>query len=77
MDIKKRERIFNEVYAELQRAEKKHSPINSSHEAYGVMQEEFDEMWNAIKKDDLIQARAEALSVAAMAIRFIQDVCDD
>lgn len=43
----------------------------SAHESYAVLLEEVDELWDAIKANDLPHARKEAIQVAAMAIRFI------
>ena len=58
---------------ELAMASDKYPPFKSDHEGYAVILEELDEMWDAIKGNDASGARAEAVQVAAMAIRFIQD----
>lgn len=63
-----------EVGAEVERAASINPKFNSAHEAYAVLQEEVDEMWDAIKKNDTNHARREAVQVAAMAIRFLIDV---
>lgn len=53
----------------------------SMHEQYAVILEELDELWDHVKvnqrKRDLTAARAEAKQVAAMAIRFMTEVCDE
>ena len=55
--------------------------MNSAHEGYGVLLEEFDELWAWVKtkqKNRNIDAmRQEALQIAAMAIRFAVDVCNE
>lgn len=66
------------VLEELGRATAKFPPFNSAHEGYAVLLEEVDELWDEVKrqKKDHPSIRAEAIQVAAMAIRFIRDVCD-
>lgn len=59
---------------EAARAIEKFKPFNSSHEGYAVLKEEVDEMWAAIKQNDLEHARKEAIQVAAMALRYIAEV---
>lgn len=54
-------------------------PTNSvSHEAYAVLLEEMDELWGEVKakRIDRAKARKEAIHVAAMALRFVRNVCD-
>ncbi len=68
---------MKEIEAELQSARKKHGDMSSGHEGYGVIKEEFDELWDEIKnrKQDKERMREEAIQVAAMAARFVEDVC--
>lgn len=64
------ERITNEV----DRAYEKHGDAQwGRHEFYGVILEEFDEMWDAIK-DDEPQGRVieELVQVAAMCLRYYE-----
>lgn len=65
---------FNAVRAELNRAIKKHPPIRTAHEGYGVIREEFEEGWDEIKAKNLEGAKREFIQMAAMAIRFVIDV---
>lgn len=60
------------VIAELRRARDKFpARFNSKHEGFGVLREEVDELWEAVRDIEGTDARAEAVQVAAMAIRFI------
>ncbi len=67
--------VVDEVVAELERATALHGPMSSAHEGYAVLQEEVDELWEEVKANirDDDTMRAEAVQVAAMAIRFILD----
>jgi NTP pyrophosphatase (non-canonical NTP hydrolase) len=69
-----------EVTGEVARAEAQWPPMKSAHEAYAVLLEEVDELWDHVKtnqkKRDIPAMRAEAIQVAAMAVRFIRDVSD-
>lgn len=73
-------RVFDQIEAEVINAEEKWPPMNSAYEAYAVLLEEVDELWEHVKTNqkrrDLEGMRGEAIQVAAMAIRFIRDVCD-
>lgn len=64
--------------AELRRAILKHGPMHSAHEGYAVILEELDELKAEIWKQapDREQLRKEAIQVAAMALRFVYDVCE-
>jgi archaellum component FlaC len=68
--------ILEMITEEYERASKKFPRFNSAHEGYAVLKEEIDELWDEIKKDQRpFEMREEAVQVAAMAIRFIIDVC--
>lgn len=53
--------------------------MNSAHEGYAVLAEEIDELWEHVKvrqgERDIPEMTYEAVQVAAMAMRFIIDVC--
>jgi len=65
------------VINELRSARAKFPAMHSAHEGYAVLLEEMDELWDEIKTKgaSIEKMRAEAIQVAAMAIRFIEDVC--
>jgi hypothetical protein len=67
---------FDDIVKELDRATKKFGPMRSAHEGYAILKEEVDELWDDVKANAPVsQMRTEAVQVAAMAIRFIMDVC--
>lgn len=67
------------VLGELERVRKSKKPFNSCHEAYGILLEEVDELWDEVKKKGGIRSkklmRDEAKQVATAAIRFMEDLC--
>lgn len=83
--------VLREVGDELERARATHAPMNSHHEGYAVILGELDELWEVCKRNThdvstisqvarrqakRADMRKEAIQVAAMAIRFIEDICD-
>ncbi len=68
------------VLHEVLRAKAKFLPFNSAHEGYAVLLEEVDELWDEVKKNQRVRDKAhmrkEAIQCAAMAVRFVLDVCD-
>ncbi len=73
--------VLREVEAEYIRASSMNAPFNSAHEGYGVILEELDELWDEIKKKRRLRdpklMKEEAIQVAAMAVRFIYDICNN
>jgi hypothetical protein len=57
---------------EADAAELRYGPFTSSHEALGVVTEEYHELVGAVMSNDLDRVRAEALQVAACALRFAE-----
>lgn len=72
--------ILIDVEEETTRATSNFPAMNSAHEGFAVLHEEFDELkkhvWTNQKNRDLEEMRTEAIQVAAMAIRFVHDICD-
>jgi NTP pyrophosphatase (non-canonical NTP hydrolase) len=60
--------------SECIRAKRKFPDFHSGHEGYAVILEELDELWDAVRQDDIEHARKEAIQVAAMALRFAVDL---
>ena len=52
------------------------NPMHSTHQAYAVLLEEVDEMWDAIKANDVSQAKKEAVQVAAVALAFLLEIVE-
>lgn len=69
------------AFDELVKAREKWPRFNSAHEGYGVLLEEVDELWEHVKTNqkrrDLRAMRKEAIQIAAMALRFAVEVCDE
>lgn len=69
------------AFEEVKRAVGNWPEFNSAHEGFAVLNEEFDELkrhvWTNQSKRDLAAMKSEAIQVAAMAIRFAAEVCDE
>jgi truncated hemoglobin YjbI len=67
------------IRAECQKACEKHPPMNSHHEAYAVIKEEFDEYWAEVmkrpSKRNPVELRSELVQTAAMCLRALADLC--
>lgn len=74
-------RVQQEASAELHNAMMAWPPFNSAHEGFAVLLEEVDELkahvWTNQKRRDLGAMRKEAIQVAAMAMRFAIEVCNE
>lgn len=64
---------------ELRKATANNGPFHSAHEGIAVIKEEYDELWDEIKKKainrDPEKLQKEAVQLGAMAMRFIMDIC--
>jgi hypothetical protein len=73
-------RALGEIATEYLRAEDEFPQFASAHEGLAVLMEELDELkaevWKSPKNRDMKAMRAEAIQVAAMALRFVWDVID-
>lgn len=71
----------DEVLDEVGRVGAMWPPFNSAHEGLAVLLEEVDELkqhvWTNQKRRDLDAMRAEAIQVAAVAVRFAVQLCDE
>lgn len=67
--------IYKEIQKELDDANTKFQPFKSTHEAYAVIKEEFEEYWEEVKKKnpDLKNMKKELIQVCAMCVKTIQN----
>lgn len=69
------------VTIEIETARANWPKFYNAHEGYAVLLEEMDELkahvWTNQRKRDLPAMRKEAMQVAAMALRFMTEVCDE
>lgn len=74
-------KAMDDVEVELTNAVEAWPPMNSAHEAYGVLQEEVDEfkaiVFQKQKNRDLQAMRKELIQIAAVALRSAAEVCDE
>lgn len=70
--------FWQAVQAELARAEQMHAPIHSVHEAYAVLLEEVEELWDEVRKKPGARSPArlveELVQIAAVAWRAARDL---
>lgn len=62
--------IINEALDEMRRATERYGVFASTHEALGVLLEEFAELTQAVGANALESVRMEAIQVAAVALRL-------
>jgi hypothetical protein len=76
--MSKKDEVMKMVLAEVYRAEQGFPPMRSAHEGWAILREEVDELWEEVrdKMRDRDRMKSEAVQVAAMAIRFVLDVCE-
>lgn len=74
-------KAIGEARCELDNAFSNWPAFNSAHEGFAVLMEEVDELWDHVKTNqkrrDLVKMRKEAIQVAAMAMRFAIEVCNE
>lgn len=61
------------VLKELEQAEERFPEFRSLHEGYAIVLEEVEELWSEIKAKNRQEAYHEAVQLAAMALRFLND----
>ena len=68
------EKTINAMRIEAHAAEVEHGHFNSFHEAYAILLDEVDQLWDEIKKHnhDKDNIYAEAIQVAACAARLAE-----
>ena len=65
-----------EIHARIAAADDRYGPFASTHEALGVALEEWDELRDAVRANDLQAVRSEALDLAAALIRMADGLGD-
>lgn len=67
------------IREEYEKAISEHEPFHSAHEGYGVIKEEFDELWEEIRKKESAQSKEamaeEAIHTCVTLLRFLVEVC--
>lgn len=76
MDAKK---SLSFIEAEFYRASNLYPKFHSNHEAYAVIKEEVDELWDEIKKSKDIRGNnemtKELIQIGAMVVRYLDNLC--
>jgi hypothetical protein len=72
-------RLLSLVEEELSHARSTFGDFHNNHEGYAVIKEEVDELWDAIKAKGSSREHlaTEAVQIAAMALRFVEDLLPD
>lgn len=72
------ENSLTEIRKEFDRAKGLYSDLHSNHEAFAVLKEEVDELWDEIKKSKGTrlnsQMKHELIQVGAMVVRFLDNL---
>lgn len=73
--------ILQDVFKETETAVNQWPKFNSVHEGYAVLAEEVDELWQHVKtnqkKRKIAEMKKECIQVAAMAVRFSLEICNE
>lgn len=71
--------VLKQIEEEYLRASDLYPDLHSNHEAYAVIKEEVDELWDEIKKSKDTkgnnQIRNELIQVGAMVVRYLENLC--
>lgn len=65
-----------DILEEIVRGQLLHGDVLSLREGWGILQEEMDELWDAIKANDEDAVSEESVHVAAVALRIVLDVVE-
>jgi len=78
----KQDEAIELVRRELNVATAVHGPMLTWHDGGDIIKEEYDELWDEIRKvrnrrdmSNVVALRKESKQLAAMAIRFMVDLC--
>ena len=64
---------LRDILEEADRAQVKYGSFTSTHESLGVLTEEYLELIDAIRRNDPVAVRREAIQVAAVALRLADE----
>lgn len=74
-------KTVDDAIRETEKAMENFPSFHSAHEGFAVLLEEVEELkshvWTNQRKRDIPAMRKEAIQVAAMALRFAHDVCEE
>lgn len=66
-----------QIYTRILAADARYGHFASTHEALGVASEEWDELREAVRANDIAAVRAEALDLAAVMLRLWEQLGED
>jgi hypothetical protein len=70
---------FKLIENEYLRASDLYPDLHSNHEAYAVIKEEVDELWDEIKKSKEVignnKIKKELIQIGAMVVRYLDNLC--
>ena len=69
--------LIYEIEAMIERAVLRYGDFASSHEALGVASEEWDELKDAIRSNDMASIKRECLDLASVLIRLARSVTNN
>lgn len=76
-----KDKTLGDCILELLRAKRLFPAFHSEHEGFAIILEELDELkaeiWKNQSKRDRAAIRKEAVQLAAMAMRFVDDLCGE
>ena len=71
--------VLKLIKEEYERANTLYPPFHSNHEAYAVILEELDEVWDEIKKSKDVRGneriRTELIQVGAIVVKYLENLC--
>ncbi len=75
----KPDEAFKQIETEFLRASDLYPDLHSNHEAYAVIKEELDELWDEIKRSKETtgnkQIKHELIQIGAMVVRYLDNLC--
>jgi len=70
--------VLRDIDGEINKARKIFPAFHSHHEAFAVIKEEFDELWDCIKNNSANHLKySETIQIMAMCHCYIEEVLND